>query len=243
MAKRLLFDPELKRFAPNLGVVWSVDIKSQKPIRNLDEFASDIGNFNELDELVLFFHGFPGGIRLGRKGFALSDADLRKAFKKKTKIRSIRFEGCWVGERPDEMEQFGHIFDASQLSGFTWEGVRALATVPILKGESADAIANRLKPYQTWFADRTPSAAELANQAKTGAITKELLLEWWQLAVIVMAPPYETQKGETKTNFEKFGSHTYKRRDDAADKTIKATEIEDTGLEPISSFEYVTVTR
>jgi hypothetical protein len=242
LAKRLLFDPELVRFVPNLGVLWSVDTKSQKSIRNVDELAADLGNQKELEELILFFHGFPGGIRLGNKEFGLSDANLRKAFTKKTKINTIRFEGCWVGERPDEMAQFGTIFGASRVFGFTWEGVRNLVKLNIPQGANPDTVTKLLKPFERWLADRSPSAREIADQAKTRAITKELLLEWWQIIVLGSPAPYDTPKGSTKTNYEKFGSHSYKRRDDAQDTTLKAKDLEETSLEPISNFEYVQVT-
>ena len=242
MAKLLLYDPGLKAFVPNLGKLWTIDTKEQKPIRDLKGLAHEIGQHATLDELVLFFHGFPGGIKLGNKGFGLSDADLRKAFSKKTKINVIRFEGCWVGERPDEMAKFGTIFDASRVSGFTWEGVKANATVPVLKGEKADAIGLRLKPFERWIADKMPSASDLASLAQNSPISRVLLLEWWQMFVIQQAPPYEKPKGQTRTNFERFGSHTYKRRSDATAKTIKAKDTEDSS-EPISTFEYVTVTK
>jgi hypothetical protein len=242
MAKLLLFDPELKAYAPFVGKTWSIDPKEQQSISSLKELGKAIGQHKQIDELVLFFHGFPGGITLGSNGYSLSDADLRSALPKNgTKIPVIRFEGCWVGERPDEMAQFGTIFGSSQVSGFTWEGVKNLITVTIPRGATAATAGQILKRYERWLGATMPSAADLAALARHADYSKPMLLEWWQAFVIEMAPPYETPKGQTKTNFERLGSHGYKRRSEAGARTVKARDTEESS-DPISAFEYVTVT-
>src|SRR5215813_13242132 len=107
MAKLLLYDPGLWEYAPLIAATWKIGLKERIPIRTLAELAKTIGQYAELEELVLFFHGVPGGIFLGDYGYDLSAKPIRDAFAKvKTRIRTIRFEGCWVGEAPDDMAQF-----------------------------------------------------------------------------------------------------------------------------------------
>lgn len=241
MAKLMLFDPSLKQFAPFIGSIWSIGAKEQLPAANLKEFAAQITKHQKLDELILFFHGAPGQITLGNQGFGLADADLRKAFTKKTTIGVIRFEGCWVGERPGEMAQFGMIFDASAVAGFTWEHFTSIMTVPVERGDTAEAIGKRVSKYERWIADKAPQATNLAEQAKNSSFSTKILLEWFQVFSITKAAPYDTAKGETRTNFDRLGWVTYKRRADAEQKTITFKDTEETEFEPISKFQYVTV--
>ena len=90
-------------------------------IEDLGDLVKAIGGYKSLDELVVFTHGFMGGITLGGEGYSLSDAKITKAFSsKKTQIDHVRFEGCWVGEGPVDMVVFGQLFDAIDVSGFKW---------------------------------------------------------------------------------------------------------------------------
>lgn len=244
MTKLLLFDPELREYAPFIGRIWSIGADSQQSARTLKEFSAVLHKQKALEEAVLFFHGIPGGIILGGKVFNLSDKELKDALTaKQTTIDAIRFEGCWVGERPADMAQFGSYFKASKTSGFTWEGVKSTIKVPVSKGADAAAIRKNMKHTERWLAPGSPSVESLVSKARDGAITEKMLMEWFEYAVSdPIKPPYETQKGETKTNFEKLGSKQYKRRSEAGSRTVKAKELEEESSDPISMFEYVTVT-
>jgi hypothetical protein len=245
VANLLLFSSEFKEQAPFLGKIWSVDIKAQIPIRNLKEMVDQIGKNAKIDELILFFHGAPGQIMIGNKMFGCADLDLRKAFVKKTKIETIRFEGCWVAERPGEMAQFGIIFDAEKVAGFTWEHAMSIMALPVQKGQSEESISERLKNTARWIADKTPAASNLAARAKNGAFTQKIMLEWFQADNVGggAEPPYETPQGQTTTNYEKLGSISYKRRADADKITLTMKDTEEGSSDPISPFQYVTVTK
>jgi hypothetical protein len=244
MAKLLLFDPDLREFAPFIGRVWSIGADSQQGARTLKEFAAALHKEKELEEAVLFFHGIPGGIDIGGKVFNLSDKELKDALTaKRSKIARIRFEGCWVGERPDEMAQFGSYFNAAEMLGYTWEGVRATTTVSLPKGADAATIRRAMGQRERWLAPGSPSVESLVGKARDRAITEKFLVEWFESVVAdPIKPPYETQKGDKNTNFDRLGSKQYKRRNDAGSRTVKAKDLEEISSDPISLFEYVTVT-
>src|SRR5260370_40119564 len=121
MAKLLLFLPELQEEATVIAAVHKIGLKERKAIDSLDEMAKAISEHKNLEELVIFLHGFRGGMMLGGNAYALDDGAVSKAFAKKTtKAEHIRFEGCWVGEEPEPMAVFGRFFDGKTASGFTW---------------------------------------------------------------------------------------------------------------------------
>jgi hypothetical protein len=244
MAKLLLFDPDLREFAALIGRIWSIGAADIQPARNLKEFAAALHKQSQLDEAVLFFHGIPGGISIGGKVFGLSDKELADALKAKSAtIKSIRFEGCWVGEKPDEMAQFGSYFKASQMSGFTWEGVHAVVSQTIPMGTDAAALRQRLGPVERWLAPGQPGVDQLVGRARTAAVTEKLLVEWYEPVVAdPIKPPYATEKGQTRSNFDRLGAKQYKRRNEANKRTLKVKDIEEASLDPIALFEYVTVT-
>ena len=63
--------------------------------------VKELSQHTALDELVIFAHGVPGGMILEDEAFALTDAKLATELAKtKTKVKHIRFEGCWVGIGP-----------------------------------------------------------------------------------------------------------------------------------------------
>lgn len=244
MAKLLLYDPDLREYAPFVGQIWGIGGGDQKDARTLKEFANAIFKQKALEEMVLFYHGIPGGIMIGGGVYNLSEKGLRDALPAgKTKIEKIRFEGCWVGEKPDEMAQFGTIFSASEMSGFTWESVRQTISISVPLRSTAETVAGLLKGKERWLAQSMPSANDLVKRAQNGAFSQKILMEWFEPFVSdPIKPPFEMEKGGKRTNFDRLGSHQYKRRSDASQTTIKVKDIEETSIDAISSFEYVTVT-
>ena len=74
------------------------------------------------------------------KGYDLGEKAVTDAFAKtKTQIERIRFEGCWVGDGPADMAAFGRLFNAREVSGFTWRALGpTTSTVTIPKGLTAE---------------------------------------------------------------------------------------------------------
>jgi hypothetical protein len=244
LAKLFLFDPDLREHAALVSKIWGIGASDQQSARKLKDFAAAIHKHKQLEEAVFFYHGIPGGIMFDGKVFNLSDKELKDTLTaKQTTIHTIRFEGCWVGERPDEMAQFGSYFKASEMAGFTWEGVHSTLTLSVPKGADAATVRNSMRHTERWLAPGSAGPDALARKATGGAVAEKLLLEWYENAVSdPIKPPYAAEKGQTRTNFERLGSKQYKRRVDAGKRSIKAKELEEVSLDPISIFEYVTVT-
>jgi hypothetical protein len=238
-AKLFLFDSEFadsaKKVAPEIAKIWNIELKQQKGVNALDVLAKEIGQYKELDELVLYFHGIPGGIIIGATGYGLSDAAISKAFANtKTKIEHIRFEGCHVGEAPDEMAAFGRLFSAQDVSGYTWSSWTGNITVDIPRGTTEKAVKDVLKLYEMWLmTDSLSIIKRLVSQARHRTIKQELLLQWYQYS-LEEYPPYQND------NYKKSGARTYKRRSEATKRTVQAKDAKRSDS-PSPPFEYVTV--
>ena len=196
-----------------------------------------IGQNGTFDDLVIFAHGVPGGIILDDAAYALDEAALAKELgKTKAKVKHIRFEGCWVGLSPVEMAAFGRIFGATDVSGFTWVSWTGEATVTIPKGIKAPDLTKFLQKQnlEKWLMPGSPSVQVLASMARNADAKKTLPLLWYQ-ATLNRKPPYEGN------NFAQGGSHSYKARGDAVDRTVAAAKAVN-NTEPVAPFEYVTVT-
>jgi len=240
-AKLFLFGSDQRKAAPEIAKIWNIDLKQQKELKPqrgvsaLDALAKEIGQYKELDELVLCFHGYPGGIILENTGYTLSDPSISKAFANtKTKIEHIRFEGCHVGEAPDEMAAFGRLFNAQDVSGYTWASWTGDITVEIPRGNTEKAVTDVLKPFERWLmADSMSTIKRLVSLSRHRTIKQELLLQWFQYS-LSSNPPYQGN------NYQKYGSHNYKRRSEAAKRTVQAKDAKRSDA-PTPTFEYVTV--
>ena len=200
--------------------IWGIGAKEQKEISTLDDMVKEISQHRTLDELVIFAHGVPGGMILEDEAFALDEAKLAKELgKTKTKVKHIRFEGCWVGLSPVEMAAFGRIFSATDVSGFTWVSWTGEATVTIPKGVRAQALTKLLKDQnlEQWLMPGSPSVQVLASMARSADAKKTLPLLWYQ-ATMNRKPPYEGK------NFAQGGRHSYKARGEAVNRTVAAAK-------------------
>ena len=221
MAKLFLYLSELKGFAAaGLAGIWGIGAKEQKEIDTLEDMVKAIGQNATFDELVIFAHGVPGGIILDDAAYALDEAALAKELgKTKAKVKHIRFEGCWVGLSPVEMAAFGRIFGATDVSGFTWVSWTGEATVTIPKGIKAPDLTKLLQKQnlEKWLMPGSPSVQVLASMARNADAKKTLPLLWYQ-ATLNRKPPYEGN------NFAQGGSHSYRARRDAANRTVAAAK-------------------
>lgn len=252
--KRLLFYPELREPALEIvGPYWKIGPRDQQGISTLGDMVKDIDKQKSLDELVIFLHGYTGGMMLddddgNSKGYDLGEEAVTQAFAKtKTQIEHIRFEGCWVGDGPGDMAKFGHLFNARDVSGFTWVHWSNDITVTIPKGLTAEDLTAFLdkKGLAKWLAPTTAPMAQLASLARTKDAPKKLWLEWFQ-ATLDKKAPYEDQDGNLAadsgrpSNFQRLGVHNYKIRSDARSRTVLAKDAKPSaGGHP--NFDYVTV--
>jgi hypothetical protein len=234
MAKLFLTDGEHGSTSPAIAAIWKIDLKQIRQVDDLKGVANEVGKFKQLDELVMNFHGFAGGILLGGEGFKLSDQKVKDIFAKTTtKIEHIRFEGCWVGEAPDEMAAFGRLFSSSFVSGFTWTSWNNDIEVKVPKGISPKDLRKFLSRFEKWLMPGSPDMGQLASLAKSHDFKKTLLLLWYQYTLQTQ-PPYEND------NYKRLGSHTYKARSEVTNRTVEAKDAK-TSDSPVPPFEYVTV--
>jgi len=241
MAKLFLYLRELQKSAPWVAAIWKIGLKEQKAIEDLEDLVKEINAHKSLDELVIFSHGYMGGIILD-EAYDLGEEKFTKAFAKtKTQIEHIRFEGCWVGEGPADMAVFGQLFKALDVSAFTWTHWSvddAEFTLP--KGTSVKSLLalkpkNATSPIAPWLAPppATPALAQLASMARDDDVKKVLPLEWFQYS-LDLKPPY------LDNNLQHLGKHTFRVRSDATLRSVLAKDAK-ASSDPIPPFEYVTV--
>jgi hypothetical protein len=237
VADKLLVYSDVKQSAAEgMAGLWSIAQKDQKEVEDLDGIVKAVSSYSALDEFVIFAHG-PSGLTLETASYALTDADVAKAFAKvKTTIQHVRFEGCWVGELPADMAVFGQLLKAKDVSGFTWASWTNSVTINIPKAITAADLSKFLKAQnlERWLMPGSPSVPILASMARSAAVSRDLPMLWYQYG-LDEKPPY------VDDNFNKLGRHKYAARGDAAKKTVTAKKAVNSTA-PTSPFEYVTVT-
>jgi hypothetical protein len=243
MAKLLLYLSELWKEVTVIGAIHKIGPKEQTAIDSLAEMAKAISAHKNLEELVIFVHGFTGGMMLGDDAYSLDEEPVAKAFAKKTtKVEHIRFEGCWVGEAPNKMATFGRLFDAKTVSGFTWVHWLNQITINLPHGTTTKSLETVLKSVSgttssllPWIPPPPggPALAQLASMASTGNAQATVPLEWFQYGL-------EEHQPFMDNNIQHLGKHTYKVRTDATQKTVQAKDAQPY-TQPIPPFDYVTV--
>jgi hypothetical protein len=230
-----VFHSELQNVAPAIARIWGIGNQDQKSADKVPDLAKEITSRKQIGRLILFYHGYPGGIILDDYGVSLSDKVLADAFAKSTtKIEHIGFEGCWVGEAPDEMAAFGRLFGNADVSGFTWTTWTGEITVDIPKGVTPDGMSKVLKPFEPWLMPGSPTIAQLASMSRSADAKATLKMLWYQ-AGIDEKPPY------LGDNLARLGRHSYKARKEATKRSVSAKKAVRSN-DPVSPFEYVTVT-
>jgi hypothetical protein len=231
-----------RTFAPVIGGIWNVGAKEQKPFKSLADMAREIGKHQFLDQLVVFTHGFRGGIALeDGHSYNLNDEEVTKAFAKvKTQVDHIRFEGCWVGEGAADMRDFGRMLRAIDVSGYTWEHIDGTVAITIQRGTAAASVESMVRPYWKWLAPYPPeSITRLASMARNQDVKMTLMTEWYKYFVeedTPRAPWVVNGNGQDMV----LGPHGYKRRSQAQQRTVQAKDAENS-TDPSPPFEYVTV--
>jgi hypothetical protein len=230
-----------RKYAATVGAVWDVKPRELKPFKSLKDMTREITKHQFIDQLVIFTHGFTGGMSLeDGHDFNLNDEAVVDAFAKvKTQVDHIRFEGCWVGNGPDDMRDFGRLLRAVDVSGYTWEHADSEVTVTITAGMKAAELDAMLRPYWRWLSPSPPqSIAQLASLARAHDVTRTLKLEWYKYSdnATDPTPPWTAQGG----NGDVLGPYGYKRRADAKHRVVQPDDAK-TNTEPSPPFEYVTV--
>jgi hypothetical protein len=164
--------------------------------------ARELDKLGAMEDLVIYLHGAPGSLILEDENgdvrtYSLDEEAIKQAFAStKAKIKRIFFEGCSVGEDPKAMADFGRLFKASEVSGFTWFHWTNDVVVTIPKGIAADDFKKYLEKMglARWLPPSAPSMAELASMARAHEWPKKLWLEWFQPDMVETAP-YADREG------------------------------------------------
>jgi hypothetical protein len=252
MANLMLYSPSQRGNASWVGGIWSIDPKEQKEFTSLAEMAKLIGQQQALDQLLIYAHGFPGGFVVEtpndageRHGYNFSDEAISKAFANShTKIDHIRFEGCWVGEAPNEMAVFGRLFNAQDVSGYNWTHFTNEAKVTIPKGATADDLKSAWKSFWKWVVPYPPrTMQQLASLAQQRDVKMVLPLEWYKYEdddTDNTLPPSTSFEGSNKGQNIEITDPSYKARWQASKRTVPAKDAKHSS-NPSPPFEYVTV--
>jgi hypothetical protein len=253
-ASFMLFYHELQAAAEGLvGPNFNIPSQNQRSITSLKDMRKEIDKLGSIDELVIFLHGAPGALILEDdngdvRQYSLNEDAISQAFAStKAQIKRIFFEGCSVGEDPKAMADFGRLFKATEVSGFTWFHGNANIAVTIPKGIGADDFRKYLDKVglARWLPPSAPSTAALASMAREHQWSAKLWLEWFQ---VVMEPtaPYADRDGalaaesHKQSNFDRLGRHDFAARGEAVKRTVAAKDAKKSDA-PRPSFEYVTV--
>jgi hypothetical protein len=251
-SRLFLFLDEFKGFAAQgVARILNVDPKDQVAIVTLADMARQIHKQDFWEEVILFVHGFAGGILVDGQGLDLDGEEIRQAFPKNrvggkdasfpndliTYIKNIRFEGCWIGEDPKRMATFGKLFDAQTVSAFNWTMNTDSVTVTIPRGSTAASLQGVLTKFERWIMPGSPTIPVLASMARTRDTTVKLPLMWYRYAL-----EDDPDKAPfVKDNFERMGRHTYAIRSEATEREIAAERAVSNAGDPSPPFEHVTV--
>ena len=239
MAKRrFLYLDELPAFAVDgVASIHQIGHADRASINTMDDLVKEIGKQTSLDELVIFTHGYSGGIMLGDGAYTLSDESVKKAFASTTtKIAVIRFEGCWIGEAPVDMAEFGKLFGAKSVSGYTWTCNTAQIEIGIPQGITSADLSKFLADYVMWLMPGTMSVPAMSSMARQRDAKASLPMMWYRydLNSDPGAAPYVDK------NYAKLGRHTYAARTQATERSVAIAKAVNSS-DPIPPFEYVTV--
>jgi hypothetical protein len=243
VANLMLYSPELQRFAASVGGIWNVGLKELKAIKSLEDMAREIGRFPFIDQLVIFTHGFEGGMALENGHlYDLREEAVSKAFAKvKTQVEDVRFEGCWVGRGPRGMAAFGRLLNAARVSGYTWEHGCNDITFTFPRGSTAEKVTAIVGPYWRWRAPFPPQAiSQLASMARNSDVRRKIPMEWYKFSDDNATP---TNPWDVKSLDPMLGPYGFKQRAQATPHAVDWKDAKDAKPEedPATPFEYVTV--
>jgi hypothetical protein len=190
----------------------STDVKF---VNSWQELARLLQEYESIDQLVLDFHGVPGGITIGTETKSLDKVD--EIFRgQKPKIRQIDFEGCSTGERASELVHFGRLFSTSRVTAWNFFRVTQPIEVEVPSDVDVKKLDSMLAPYRGYFLKGTPSSDELAK--KKGKHT--LVVEWFRTELDFSPLPPPPPPGGLDER-----PVTFKPRDAATSRLIKSSEV------------------
>lgn len=208
-----------------------------KPVKDLNDLGVKINAEQKITHLILSFHGYRGGIMIDGHLYDLDGNAVKKALSVQQgrsipDIDKIDFFGCDIGKKPSNLQAFGNIYGASQVSAYTWPIVHQLMKINIPKGTSIEEIRKQMSPYREYtLGFRDP--AQIAAQAQRKDIDETLILV------------YGSENGSTTTFPLSFGQKfKYKALSEAKITEIKSSNAKKSDADydsPVVFFERVTV--
>jgi hypothetical protein len=162
MADLLLFDSG-SDFDRNMDITLAkvfmgiTDGRLVVAVDNWEGLAKEIMNRPRIDHLGLHFHSFSGGMLVGGDGREVSEQSVTKLFTKQTRVDKISFFGCHIGKAPTDMWTFANLFQAHEVSGYTWTIVWQPITWNFPRGTDAKGARDAMSPYKDLVIDSLPA--------------------------------------------------------------------------------------
>ena len=235
-----LYDQESDRQSELLIAKYRYNITKDarvKPVKDLRDLAAKINSEQQIGHLVLSFHGFGGGIIVGKHAYNLDDSKVKSTLTSTRRgsvpsVERINFFGCNIGLKPSRLKSFAGIYGARRASAYTWFIVHQKISLTIPKGNTVQDVEKTLENYEAYILG-TPDPAGLA--ARAGAKDAQVPL------ILV----YGSKDGSTAKFPIGFGQKRNFQPLSQAKKTeIKAANVAKADTEydaPVVFFEYVTV--
>jgi len=161
---------------------------SKQAVDSWADILKVFADFASINKLVFLLHSNPGVLLFGpdasgtkfKSGKKLSDAakDL-SAIRDKPRIATVDFAGCNVGFDLDGLVDFGLALDAKQVIATNHFHEFALDRLQAAAGHD-DALEKELLRLRGYITSPTSSSLDaLVKQAKTKAVDRIVLLEWY----------------------------------------------------------------
>ena len=135
-----IFDDTDSGIANNadLFAKYVLKLTNKKKIKGIDSWkalAGELSKYSKIDRLILSFHGSPGQLFVNGVNHGIGEAVIKTIFKNViANIKQIEFASCNVAQDAEAMVEFGKLFSAKKVSGWTRYMVTAPLELTIPKG-------------------------------------------------------------------------------------------------------------
>lgn len=116
------------------------------PILKWTDVAREIAKYSRIKKLIIDSHGSPGEVDLTAEG-SMALKDIARAFSqdRPRQIDELYFEGCNIGQRMDDVIDFGRFMNARLVAAWTKYRVLRRNKIQVEPGDNGKAISDRIK--------------------------------------------------------------------------------------------------
>jgi hypothetical protein len=238
--KLLIYDANVPRWNVTAPIfveqVLQCDPKEcLRKVRSWKELVSELRKYETIDQLVLYFHGFKGGLIIGGDGKELREVVRLFARGRRPKVnKQIDFEACRVAEGPDHLAAFARIFRAPTIRAYNYFYVDSILPVNVEKTDNSESLRRKLAQYRDYL---MPGTIDRLAKKKG---KQKAVLEWFRIDRSRAKLPLPPRPTEFDTR-----SRTFKRRNDAFRRVVSNEDdlrrLINDYRSPAMQFEYVII--